>query len=62
MMCARACTYCYYSMPKGTCQTEVTSHSTKIKSIALISYLLSYACLKALVSKSVSQSVENSNK
>ena len=41
----------YCSMPKGTCQAEVTSNSEKMKSIA--QPLSSYAFLKALVSESV---------
>ena len=42
-------------MPKGTCQTELTSNSEKIKPVALAVIKL---CLTEGISQSVSQSVE----
>ena len=41
-------------MPKGTCWTEVTSNSEKMKSVALAVIEL---CLSEGISQSVSQSV-----
>ena len=42
--------YMYYSMPKGTCQAEVTSNSEKKKPLAL-------AVIELRLSEGISQSV-----
>ena len=51
------CTYC--SMLKGTCRTEVTLKSEKIKPVALAVIEL---CLSEGISQLLTQSVENSAK